>query len=85
MGSYLPPNETDFTQDINPRVDLKSIGRSITEFRNGQGMSQETLATQAGINRAYVSRIENGKVAFSIPIFLKICTALNLDPRRLLE
>lgn len=62
-------------------ITLRSIGRLIAKTRIEQGMSQEDLAAGAGVNRGYISRIENGRVAFSVPILLKICNALARDPR----
>lgn len=52
-------------------------------LRAEQGMSQEDLAGAAEINRGYVSRIENGHVAFSVAVLLKIAEALNVKPEKL--
>lgn len=48
-------------------------------------MSQEDLAGEADIARNYISRIENGKVAFSVPVLLKIAEALKTPVVNLLE
>lgn len=64
---------------------LKSIGRKIALLRNERGMSQEDLAGEAEVNRGYISRIENGHVALSIPVLLKIAEALNVKPYELLQ
>lgn len=61
-------------------ITLRSVGRSIARIRMEQGMSQEDLAAEAEVNRGYISRIENGRVAFSITIMLRICVALKRDP-----
>lgn len=66
-------------------VDLRSIGRQIAQIRVEKGMSQEDLAGEAEVNRGYISRIENGRVSFSITVFLKITTALEVEPSVLLE
>ena len=62
---------------------MKSIGRKIAMLRTQQGVSQEDLAGAAEINRGYISRIENGHVAFSVPVLLKIAEALNVKPEKL--
>ena len=59
---------------------LETIGRKIALLRAQQHMSQEDLAGAAEINRGYISRIENGHVAFSIPVLLKIAEALSVNP-----
>lgn len=48
-------------------------------------MSQEDLTGAAEVNRGYISRIENGHVAFSVPVLLKIAEALKAKPSSLLE
>lgn len=64
---------------------LESIGRKIALLRAKRGMSQEDLAGEAEVNRGYISRIENGHVAFSIPVLLKIAEALKVRPSLFLE
>ncbi len=53
--------------------------------RQAKGMSQEDLAGEAEVARNYVSRIENGHVAFSVPVLLKIAEALDIEPSKLLK
>lgn len=60
--------------------DLESIGLAIMRVRQAKGMSQEDLAAAADVARNYISRIENGHVAFSIPVLLKIAKALKTEP-----
>lgn len=48
-------------------------------------MSQEDLAFDAGINRAYLSTVENGKRNISIDNIFAIAIALEVDPRELLK
>lgn len=63
---------------------LESIGRKIALIRADKKMSQEDLSGESDIARNYISRIENGKVAFSIPVLLKIAKALKVEPSVLL-
>ena len=64
---------------------MKSIGRKIAMLRADHGMSQEDLAGVAEVNRGYISRIENGHVAFSVPVLLKIADALEVKPEILFQ
>jgi transcriptional regulator with XRE-family HTH domain len=68
-----------------PMVDLETIGRKIAKLRAAKGLSQEDLAGAADINRGYISRIENGHVAFSVLVLLKIAEALHIKPDELLR
>ena len=65
--------------------DLESIGLAIMKVRQARGMSQEDLAGAADVARNYISRIENGHVAFSVPVLLKIAEALDIEPSKLLK
>lgn len=65
--------------------DLKSIGLNIMKARQAKGMSQEDLAGEAEVARNYISRIENGHVALSVLVLLKIAKALDIDPAKLLR
>jgi transcriptional regulator with XRE-family HTH domain len=68
-----------------PMATLESIGRKIAILRAKRGMSQEDLAGVAEVNRGYISRIENGHVAFSIPVLLRIAEALDVKPSSFFE
>lgn len=48
--------------------------------RQEKGMSQEELAFAADIARNYLSRIENGRVSFSVPVLLRISKGLGVSP-----
>ena len=66
-------------------ITLETIGRNIAKIRAEKGVSQEDLAGIAEVNRGYISRIENGHVAFSIPVLLKIAQGLKVSPDKLLS
>jgi len=38
----------------------ENVGEVLRKYRKGQGLSQEALATQLGVHRNWISRIENG-------------------------
>lgn len=52
------------------------IGKLVERKRLGIGMSQETLARQAGMSRTYLSDIERGLRNMSILSLHKLCVAL---------
>lgn len=57
-------------------TERERIGQRIVEIRNGKRMTQEELADAAGVNRANIAKIENGKYNVSIDILSKITDAL---------
>lgn len=60
---------------------LKSIGRKIAETRHLKGMTQEDLAGEAEVNRAFLSNIENGRVNLSVVMLIKLSKALGISPK----
>ncbi|MGB4100736.1 MAG: helix-turn-helix transcriptional regulator [Alphaproteobacteria bacterium] len=54
------------------------VGANIRKLRNGLSLSQEDLAFKAGIDRSYLSEIENGYKNLSLIILDQIATALDV-------
>ena len=65
---------------------LKSIGGNIARIRKHKKLSQEDLCGLAGMDRSYLSEIENGHKNFStITVLLKIARALEVAPKDILK
>lgn len=54
------------------------LGRTINRLRKEKGYSQEAFANEAGIDRRYMSDIENGKRNISIDILERVCNKLGV-------
>ena len=54
------------------------LGRTISRLRKEKGYSQEAFANEAGIDRRYMSDIENGKRNISIDILERVCNKLGI-------
>ena len=65
--------------------DLKEIGRRIRNIRNNVSMSQSELAYEIGTDKAYVSRIERGEVNIGVLLLKKICTALKVTSKEVVD
>lgn len=57
----------------------KKFGRRVKELRNEKKISQEALAFDADIERAYVSHLENGRRNISIKNMEKVIAALGVS------
>lgn len=55
------------------------VGNRIKELRSSRGISQETLAHEAGLDRTYITSVERGKRNISIVNLEKIAIALNIS------
>lgn len=60
------------------------IGANIRKIREKKGISQEKLALEAGLNRAYIGYIERGERNPSTDTLARIATALKTSLKDLL-
>lgn len=60
---------------IDDRVSL-----NIKDLRRFRGLSQESLATDAGVSRGYMGRLENAKHSMTLLTLETIANALQVDP-----
>lgn len=56
----------------------EKLGKAIIQLRKEKGLSQEAFAYDAGIDRRYMSDIENGKRNISLDIIERISQKLGL-------
>lgn len=62
----------------------KKIGQNLRKIREGKRITQEQLALNAGLNRAYIGYIERGERNPSTDTLVKISRALKVSPKDLL-
>ena len=62
----------------------KKVGLNIRKFREKKGWSQEQLALEADLHRAYIGQIERGEKNIGIINLQKIANALNIKIQKLL-
>lgn len=61
-------------------MDIKEkVGNRIRELRKAIGISQESLAYKAEVDRTYVTDVENGRRNISVVILQKIIAALDVS------
>ena len=60
------------------------IGQLIRKQRTQQGITQESLALQCGIDRSYMGRIERGEVNLTVEKLYEIANTLEVHVRDLL-
>jgi len=61
----------------------KIFGKIFQEERKAKKISQEKLAKLTGLDRTFISLIENGKSSPTFSTILKICSALDIAPSEL--
>ncbi len=73
---------------MSPKPKLKKVineelGRCIRTRREAQRMTQEELASKAGVSQQYLSDVENGKRSYSIAVFYCIAISLGTTPEEI--
>lgn len=64
---------------------MQNPGVRIYEYRLSLGMSQAELAGRAGLAQANLSNIEKGKRDLTVSTLLRIASALEVKPSRLID
>lgn len=62
-----------------------AFGRRVREARKNKGISQESLAEMAGIDRSYMGNIERGEKNVTLKKVYEICDALEVDINDLVQ
>ena len=61
------------------------LGLKIRFYRSKAGLSQKSLAELVKVSNVYISQAETGRFIPALPMFVRICNALNVDPGVLLS
>lgn len=67
-------------------MDIREVfAANIRRLRHEQGLSQEELAFQAGINRSYMSKLERAGSYVGLEVLTKLAHILGVEPADLLR
>jgi len=58
---------------------LESLGRAIAGERHRHGLTQMEFAKKAGVNRAYLSDVEQGHRNVTMDVLVRLALALDLN------
>jgi transcriptional regulator with XRE-family HTH domain len=61
------------------------VGENVRRLRLERGLTQEQLGFEAEIDLTYVGGIERGRRNPSLMVMVRLATALDVDPDRLLK
>lgn len=64
--------------DDFPVTSAASLGQAIRHFRRSHGLTQRDLARRTGLNRTYVSGLENGRETEQLTRLLRVLGELGL-------
>ena len=63
----------------------EAFGDAVRELRHERGDSQETIAYRIGLDRSYLSELENGHKAPSLKTVFRLAEALSVEPEILVS
>ena len=67
-------------------MDLRGVfAANLRKIRHERGVSQDTLAYDAGISRSYLSQLEKGAFYASLKILGKLAEVLEVEPSEFLR
>lgn len=69
------------TKQATDAVILGELGGRLAKIRLEHNLTQAQLATQAGVSKRTVERLEAGAVATQLSGFIRVCRVLNLIER----
>lgn len=65
-------------------LDYRKIGQRTRKYRKALGLSQDELSEKVDISTTHLSHIETGSTKLSLPVLVKLASALNIHPDQLL-
>jgi transcriptional regulator with XRE-family HTH domain len=60
------------------------LGEELYNARINAGMTQEMLSHKAGVDRSYISQLENNKWSPTVEILFRLCDALGIKVSELM-
>jgi DNA-binding XRE family transcriptional regulator len=73
----------NMSRRYNKHPDLVLLGQNIREMRQSEGLTQEQLAIEAGIDRSYLGGVERGERNLSLLTLITIAKCLSCDIAKL--
>lgn len=68
-----------------PEDGRRLFAANLRRLRRGAGVTQEHLAEAAGLDRSYISLVENARANVSLDVICRIATVLRVRPHDLLR
>ena len=69
--------------DISEDAFIVNLGVHIRQLREKKNMSQQDLANDCSIPKSQIARIERATINTTVKTLIKICNALEIEPKEL--
>ena len=77
-GKEGTPRRDAMENQLEEEVNSYQVGEAIRKARLAQKLTQEELGERIGVQRAQISRLENGKSTITLPIMSRVFQALGI-------
>ena len=64
---------------------LKNLGNRILSIRTSKDLSQEEVSYRCDVDRAKISKIENGSANCNVTTLIELAKGLGVEPKELLD
>lgn len=78
-GKPGTPERDAMEAQLQEDVHAYMVGEAIRKARQEQHLTQEELGERIGVQRAQISRLENGKSVITLPTMSRVFKALGVD------
>lgn len=79
LGAVGTPERDAFDAAVNEEVNAYFVGEAIKKARLAQNLTQEQLGERIGVQKAQISRLENGKCIITLPTMSRVFKALGIN------
>ncbi len=67
---------TELRDNFDAKIEAFLLVERLKEFRHQVGLTQKELSQKTGLDKTFISRVENGKVDIQLSTFLRILNGL---------
>ena len=78
-GEIGTPERDEMEFRLKEELNAYFVGEAIKKARQAQNLTQEELGRRIGVQRAQISRLENGKSVITLPTMSRVFRALGIN------
>ena len=78
-GKVGTPERDEMEAQLKEELNAYHVGEAIKKARIEQNLTQEELGARIGVQRAQISRLENGKSVITLPTMSRVFRALGIN------
>ena len=82
----MATRRTSSTSQPTPKLTVEvAFGLVLREYRTSRGMTQLDLESESGVDRSFISQLENGRKQACLKTIIQIAYKLDISPGTLVD